>query len=588
MKNKISTREVMKYFFIELMKLKWIVVISAIWMISVTILHLLIPVYFKEIIDLISNSSISKRDALSQINVIFSYFFITILCSFTLRRINDYIIPYWEQKLDYNISLSVFDYLHRHSYNFFVNNFAWAINKKVWKLVWAFQGFYSMLFWDILWFITSLVFVVIVLSNENTYLWMWFMSWILIFVFLSYFLNKYRVPYIEKATTENSKVSWIYADGIVNNYNISVFWTFKREYNFMKKSLDTWFNLEHKFIKVDVLYFLILWIISNAMRILLLYFCIYFWYNSLISVWTFVLVLTYLISLTWQIFSITHIIWRFGMNVWNSLEMLDILKTPHEIKDEKTAKDLVVKSWKIEFKNVWFNYNKDIKVFDDFNLTINPWEKVWIVWASWSWKSSLIKLLFRFYDLNNWNILIDGEDISKVKQDSLRSQISFVPQDTILFHRSLRENIWYWKNNPSEEEIIEASKKAHCYEFISKLKDGYGTLVWERWIKLSWWERQRVSIARAMLQDNKILVLDEATSALDSESEKLIQDALENLMKNKTMIVIAHRLSTIMKMDKIIVMENWKVIESWSHKELLEKSWVYKKLWDIQSGGFIG
>lgn len=588
MKQKISSFEVMKYFFKELLKLKWIVLISVLWMITISILSLLIPIYFKEIIDIISTTNIDRTFAMWEIKIIFFYFFLTTLFMFVLRRILDYIIPYWYEKLDYNISLWVFEYLHRHSHDFFINNFAWAINKKVWRLVWAFQWFYDMFFRDLLGFIISLVFVVIVLSRENIYLWMWFLVWIIIFVFTSFFLNKYRIPYVEKASIENSKVGWIYADWITNNYNISIFWTFKRELNFIKSYLDNRLFLEKKLVTVNVFYFTALSVVSSIMQVLLLYYSIIFWYEWLISVWTFVLVLTYQITLTRQIFSVSHIIWRFWTNVWNSLEMLDILRTPHEIKDSENAKSLEVSKWKIEFKNVLFNYNKDVEVFKDFNLTINSWEKVWIVWASWSWKSSLIKLLFRFYDLKWWNIFIDWQDISKVTQDSLRSQISIVPQDTILFHRSLRENIWYWKENPTDEEIISASKKANCYDFISKLKNGYDTLVWERWVKLSGWERQRVSIARAMLQNNKILVLDEATSALDSESEKLIQNALENLMKDKTMIVIAHRLSTIMKMDRIVVMENWKIIEDGTHKELLEKSGVYKKLWDIQSGGFIG
>lgn len=268
--------------------------------------------------------------------------------------------------------------------------------------------------------------------------------------------------------------------------------------------------------------------------------------------------------------------------------MLEVLLTPHEIKDIENAKKLEVPYWKIQFQKIWFLYNKDVKVFENFSLSIQSGEKIWIVWASWSWKTSLIKLLFRLYDIHDGEILIDGQDISKVTQESLRSQISMVPQDTILFHRTLRENIAYGKENATEQEIEAVSKRAHCYEFISKLKDWYETLVWERGVKLSGWERQRVSIARAMLQNNKVLVLDEATSALDSESEKLIQDALENLMKDKTMIVIAHRLSTIMKMDRIIVMEAGKIIEEGTHKELLEKSGTYKKLWEIQSGWFLG
>lgn len=583
-----SNLDVIKFFIRELWKIKLLVYWSIIWIIFVTIMWLFIPVYFKEIVDIISQSWVDKWVMFDSVKFVFLKLMIVMFLIFISWRILDYIIPYCYEKIDYNIWLESFEYLHRHSYNFFINNFAWALFKKVWRLTSSMQWLFDILIWNFSIFFVSVTFIIVVLSRENLFLWISFFVWILIFVSISIFLNKFRLPHIEKASNENSKVWWKYADTIINNYNISIFWSFRREYEYIKMAFDKWLKLEEISIRKSVLMYTVLAIISISWQLLMLYVSIKFWFSGNISVWTFVLVLSFQSNISWQIFSLSNIFWKLWTHIWNSYEMLDILKTPHEIKDIENAKSLEVSKWKIEFKNVLFNYNKDVEVFKDFNLTINSWEKVWIVWASWSWKSSLIKLLFRFYDLKWWNIFIDWQDISKVTQDSLRSQISIVPQDTILFHRSLRENIWYWKENPTEEEIISASKKANCYDFISKLKNGYDTLVWERWVKLSGWERQRVSIARAMLQNNKILVLDEATSALDSESEKLIQNALENLMKDKTMIVIAHRLSTIMKMDRIVVMENWKIIEDGTHKELLEKSGVYKKLWDIQSGGFIG
>ena len=200
----------------------------------------------------------------------------------------------------------------------------------------------------------------------------------------------------------------------------------------------------------------------------------------------------------------------------------------------------------------------------------------------------MVKLLFRFFDIQGGSITIDGQDIAQVTQDSLRNSISMVPQDPILFHRTLRENIAYGKPDATEEEIIAASKMARCHDFILRFPKGYETLVGERGIKLSGGERQRVAIARAILENKSILVLDEATSSLDSESEKAIQEAMEAAMDNKTVIIIAHRLSTIMKMDKIIVMDKGQISEQGSHKELLAKDkGIYKKLRDIQSGGFI-
>jgi len=227
-------------------------------------------------------------------------------------------------------------------------------------------------------------------------------------------------------------------------------------------------------------------------------------------------------------------------------------------------------------------------VVDNFNLEIKPGQTVALVGLSGSGKSTLMKLILRLHDIQKGKILIDGQDITKVTQESLRNQISLVPQDPILFHRTLMENIRYGRFNASDEEVIEASKLAHCDEFISKLHLGYETYVGERGIKLSGGERQRVAIARAILRNSPILILDEATSSLDSESEKYIQEALENLTREKTVIVIAHRLSTIKKVDRIVVLDKGKIIEDGSHLQLIKKNkGIYKQLWEIQVGGFI-
>ncbi len=267
--------------------------------------------------------------------------------------------------------------------------------------------------------------------------------------------------------------------------------------------------------------------------------------------------------------------------------MLEILDEPHEVQDSPNAKSLKVHQWAINFDNVSFAYEGESAVFSNLTFRVKPGEKVAFVGESWAGKTSIIKLLFRFFDIQKWKILIDDQDISQVTQESLRNAISFVPQDPILFHRSIKENIAYGNPQATDEQIIAASKMARCHDFITNLKDGYNTLVGERGIKLSGGERQRVAIARAILENKTILALDEATSALDSESEKLIQEAMDEVMRQKTVIVIAHRLSTVMKMDRIIVMDKWQIIEDGSHWELLtNKDWIYKKLRDIQSGGF--
>jgi ATP-binding cassette subfamily B protein len=243
----------------------------------------------------------------------------------------------------------------------------------------------------------------------------------------------------------------------------------------------------------------------------------------------------------------------------------------------------------IVFKSVTFSHSDsdDAALFKKLNIHIKPGEKIGLVGHSGGGKSTLTKLIMRLMDIDKGHILIDGQDISKVRQNDLRKYVSYVPQEPIMFHRSLAENIAYGAPVASQQEIEAAAKMANAHDFIISLPEGYDTLVGERGVKLSGGQRQRVAIARAMLKNAPILLLDEATSALDSESESLIQDALWKLIKHKTAIVIAHRLSTIQKMDRILVLENGEVVEEGSHNELIKNDGIYAELWSHQSGGFI-
>jgi ATP-binding cassette subfamily B protein len=269
-------------------------------------------------------------------------------------------------------------------------------------------------------------------------------------------------------------------------------------------------------------------------------------------------------------------------------EMTRILNMPHQIIDTNKARTLKVNKGEITFEDVSFKYEEGEDVIKNFNLTVKPGQKVALVGLSGSGKSTLTKLLLRLYDVVGGKILVDGRNIAKVTQESLRNNISLVPQDPILFHRSLMENIRYGRFGATDEEVIQAAKLAYCDEFISKLKEGYQSTVGDRGIKLSGGERQRIAIARAILKNSPILILDEATSSLDSESEKYIQKSLDNLMKNKTVLIIAHRLSTIKRADRIVVISNKKIVEDGNHNKLIKiEDGIYKRLWNIQVGGFI-
>jgi ATP-binding cassette subfamily B protein len=267
--------------------------------------------------------------------------------------------------------------------------------------------------------------------------------------------------------------------------------------------------------------------------------------------------------------------------------MTEILALEPTVSDKSTARLRVAKG-KITFKDVIFAHSEaDERLFDGFSLEVKPGERIGLVGHSGSGKTTLTRLLLRFSDVEKGIIAIDGQNISEVSQQSLRKNIAYVPQEPMLFHRSLRDNIAYGKPSANDKQILQAARQANALEFIEKLPEGLDTMVGERGVKLSGGQRQRIAIARAILKDAPILVLDEATSALDSESEKLIQDALTKLMKGRTSIIIAHRLSTIAKLDRILVLENGSITEQGSHADLLKQKGTYAKLWAHQSGGFI-
>jgi ATP-binding cassette, subfamily B, multidrug efflux pump len=280
-------------------------------------------------------------------------------------------------------------------------------------------------------------------------------------------------------------------------------------------------------------------------------------------------------------------------NVGVVQESMQTIARPHAIVDAPDATDLEVARGSVRFENVSFHYGREDGVLENFSLSIAPGEKVGLVGASGAGKSTIASLLLRLHDLEAGRILVDGQDVARVTQDSLRQQIAVVTQDTSLLHRSIRDNIAYGRPDSSDDEVVRAARLAHAHDFILDLEDdggrtGYDARVGERGVKLSGGQRQRIAIARVILKDAPILVLDEATSALDSEIEAAIQDALTTLMRGKTVIAIAHRLSTIAALDRLVVIDRGRIVEEGSHAELLRRDGLYARLWSRQSGGFLG
>ena len=300
---------------------------------------------------------------------------------------------------------------------------------------------------------------------------------------------------------------------------------------------------------------------------------------------------SYSITIINKVFDITPMFRRIDEALTKAEPMIAAFKDQNIIFDAKDAKDLKVNKAKIEFNNVDFYYEDDVNqrlVLNNLNIRIDPAQKIGLVGPSGSGKSTLTKILLRFEEVKGGSILIDDQDISKVTQKSLRQNIAYVPQEPLLFHRTIKENICYGRPEASDKEILLAAQRACADDFISKLPYGYDTIVGERGVKLSGGQRQRIAIARAILKDAPIIILDEATSSLDSQTEKVIQKALGELTKNKTTLVIAHRLSTIREMDKILILDKGNLVQEGTHNHLIRKEGMYKTLWEHQTNGFVG
>jgi ATP-binding cassette subfamily B protein len=487
-----------------------------------------------------------------------------------------------------DLSNFAFAYLHRHSFTFFNNNFVGSLVKRANRFVRSFESLNDRIIFNVAEMVLEIAIVLWVLFYRNLYLGVALLIWIFLYVIISIFYNRFRIKYDILRSEADSAVSGVLADTITNHVNVKLFNGYEKEKSFFKET-------QAKFSRLQLLS----WYLDSAfdgfqaffaflLEAVLMYIGIKLWQVGKFTAGDLMLIQAYVIT-------VVQNIWNFGRvvrNIYSDLseagEMTEILITEHEIRDIPKAKDLQVTEGKIEYVNIGFNYHETRSILKKFNLTIDSGQKVALVGPSGAGKSTLVKLLLRTHDVAGGKILLDGQNIAKVTQESLWKNISLVPQDPILFHRTLRENIRYGRFDASDQEVEDAAKLAHCHEFIVDLEKGYDTYVGERGVKLSGGERQRVAIARAILKNAPILLLDEATSSLDSESEHYIQEALGNLMKGKTVIMIAHRLSTIMSADRILVIEKGQVVEDGSHTQLLKKKdGLYKKLWDLQAGGFI-
>jgi len=584
---KLNTQRTIRFYWKHAKKFKLHLVVMVMTAIIAACADLVAPYFYKLMFDLIAEGGLKSEIAGQAIVYLF------IACGFLflnwlMWRISDYFNRRFQAQAMGNMANECFEKMHNHSYNFFTSNFTGSLVKKINRLVRAFEGIADKLYYDLLILIVKASIIFAVLTYLQPLLGLAMAIWTALFIVFNFVFAKYKWKYDIIKAKADTKTTAMLADTITNSITIKLFAGLKYEIkkfaviisDWAKKTQKAWFMSE----------------IANAtqhfamifLNLVIFYIAIKLWQQGTLTIGDFVLIQVYLMALFEKIWGFGRVIRDLYRNLADAEEMIEILNTKQEIKDSEDAKDLSVVRGKIEFEKVRFSYDKAIKVIKKLDLKIKPGEKIALVGPSGGGKSTVTKLVLRFFDIQRGKILIDGQNIKSVTQDSLRSQISLVPQDPILFHRTLKENIKYGSRDAADKEVFAAARLANCHEFIQKFPKIYETLVGERGIKLSGGERQRVAIARAILANNPILILDEATSSLDSYSESQIQQALANLMKNKTTLIIAHRLSTIMSADRIIVFQDGEVVESGTHSDLIsDKTGLYKKLWDLQSGGYV-
>lgn len=484
-------------------------------------------------------------------------------------------------------------YLLNQSYGFFQNEFSGRIATKVMQTALAVRDTVMKLLDVMLFVAIYMVTALILVASADPRLCIPLIIWLFFYIIV----QRYFVPKMKKIAMVQADARSLMTGRIVDSYTnivtLKLFSHSNRESAYIRDGMSEFLNTVHPQMRLVTKLNICLWALNMSLVFSTAALGIYLWLNGSITPGAIAIVMSLAIRLT----SMSHwILWEISglfENIGTVQDGINTLSVPSKVNDKPNAIALNVNRGDIIFDSVNFSYNTNEAVFENLDLQIPAGEKVGIVGRSGAGKSSLVSLLLRFYDIQSGAITIDGHNIEGVRQESLRSNIAMVTQDTSLLHRSVRENIMFGRPEATEEEMVVAAQKAQAHDFILSLRDnvgrgGYDAHVGERGVTLSGGQRQRIAIARVLLKDAPILVLDEATSALDSEVEAAIQLSLYQLMEGKTVIAIAHRLSTIAAMDRLIVFDEGKIIEQGTHQELLRKNGIYTKLWGHQSGGFLG
>jgi ATP-binding cassette subfamily B protein len=559
------------------------ILVAIVWAINVS----LNPYALKLIIDAISDSTLSSDSLVEAVKGPALFYIVIITLYSFVFRIYDWLTTKTYPQIKIEITQKMFKHILEHSYSFFQHNFSGSLSNKINDMsknaVLVISDLIDHVFSRALCLIIGATTMYLV----HPYFAILLITWTILFITISLILSKKAEYYSEIFSQSRSTVIGKIVDGISNILNIKLFARQKHENDYLNCYLNDSAKKDYQglwyLLKIKIFYSISIILLVIGMVWLL----IYERSKEHISIGDFALILTLNMFLIEEVKLFADQLVPFSEQVGICKQALSIITPKHEIVDLPNATQLKITQGEIVFDKVHFKYKKGQDIFNNKSITIHPGQKVGLVGFSGSGKSTFVNLILRFFDINSGQIFIDGQDIKTVTQESLRSQIAMIPQDPILFHRTLIENIRYGRLNATEEEIVECSKKAHCHEFIEKLHEKYEAMLGERGVKLSGGQRQRIAIARAILKNAPILILDEATSALDSLTENYIQESLSLLMEGRTCIVIAHRLSTLFYMDRILVFHEGQIIEDGTHDELLTLEGHYAKLWSMQAGGFL-
>ena len=505
---------------------------------------------------------------------------------FFFWRMSGFLGANWVTRMNATAYKSLFSYLTEHSHAYFSNRFAGSLSSKVSHASEGVQSLSEAFLWNYYATILSLSLTVGYIWSTSITSGLVFVALLAFLIPINIFLAKRRHPHVVQYSAQATKARGFAVDAISNMSAVRQFDRMEHEKERFAEQINTMRLLNIKQWNLNEWILALNNVIILSFELVILYIVTHLWMQGGMSLGELVMVVTLMVSVQGSLVFIGSSMNGFIRRYGEIQEGLDDILTGYDVLDSEDATELVFKGAEVVWKDVSFDYDGN-EVFKDFNLTIQRGERIGLVGGSGAGKTTFVSLLLRQHDVQKGSICIDGKDIAHVTQSSLRKGISVVPQEPLLFHRSIRENIAYGKLDATDDEIIAVAKKAHAHEFISTLKDGYETLVGERGVKLSGGQKQRVAIARAMIKNALLLILDEATSALDSESEVAIQEALHELMEGKTVIAIAHRLSTLREMDRIIVLDTGKIVEDGTHDELVKRGGLYARLWEHQAGGFL-